>query len=173
MTARTSRTAIKTTTSSSSSPGSLKPRSSTRCTICGHTRPSAVEITRSAAASPRFQRYGPTNRRSRRYMATVGRFFAISPRWPHMNMWTPPPPIGIITSNTRYPTASRPQPHCAEIFDAAIPHEPRRRGVGLVREQKGYPERIGAGDLGDLLVELGALGRIRLGPGLPDQTHDE
>ena len=57
-----------------------------RCTTCGQMRPSAVETMSSAAAITRFQRYGATNRRSRRYIATEGRFFSPSPRMPNMNM---------------------------------------------------------------------------------------
>src|SRR3989442_531353 len=60
ITARTSSTAIKTTTRTLRRSGSLRPWSSTRWTTWGHTRPSAVEPISNAPATARFTRYGPT-----------------------------------------------------------------------------------------------------------------
>ena len=95
--ARMSRTPTSARTSSSRSAASFSPASRTRSTTCGQTRPRTVERMRRAAARTRLMRYGCTNRRCRRYIASDGRRLSRPP--PPMNiMCMPPPPPIIMTS---------------------------------------------------------------------------
>src|SRR6266550_2974303 len=93
----------------------------------------------------RFQRYGPTKRRSRRYIAIEGRFFSPEPRGPPMNMWKPPPPIGIIMFRTLPHPTGRSQGRSQSVLKDALasPAYPATRAeAALARSTKTNGTRV-------------------------------
>src|SRR5881396_3111450 len=173
MTARTNSTTISPRIRRSRNPESFRPRSITRCTTWGQTRPSAVETTSRTAAKTRFHLYGPTYCRSRRYIESDGRFPSPRPPGPHMKTCIPPgPPIPIIrlsleqARQRKVSRSSLPEPDLAVRLDAdRVRHEAAhllRRGDERLRLDQRHPRRVLLDELRDLLVELGPLARVSL-----------